>query len=348
MNVRATPFHACTAVHNRAQAWMTRGYFTVPQFYSEPRQEALAARTSAVLVDFSAMERIRVHGTGAARLLSAACGRAVNELPIGQSCAVVWRGDGGGVRGYGTLARAGESNFALQAFAADYAWFARAAPRFEATVRDTTGERGLLLLAGPYAFGVLAAAGLEEAARLARGGHAVFTWRGITVTAARFDALGGFEIHCAIDDAAEVFDRLWRAGQWFGSMLAGQEALETLLLEAGVRLPRIDFAPARDDLATEPSPALLGLGTDANSDRLLAGVEIDSETPAPFMPLVRDGVVIGHTLRSAYSPALRRAIALAQVRAPHAAPGTTLMVRTLQTAGTMDVSARVSALPFLS
>src|SRR6202008_1274421 len=118
MNVGATPFHACTSVHNRAQAWVTRGYFTVPQFYSEPRQEALAARTSAVLIDFSAMERIRVHGTGAARLLSAACGRAVNELPIGQSCAVVWRGDGGGVRGYGTLARAGESNFALQAFAA--------------------------------------------------------------------------------------------------------------------------------------------------------------------------------------------------------------------------------------
>jgi glycine cleavage system aminomethyltransferase T len=44
---------------------------------------------------------------------------------------------------------------------------------------------------------------------------------------------------------------------------------------------------------------------------------------------------------------LRRAIALAQLPAKHAAPGTNVAVMTVTVSGPTNISARVTALPFL-
>lgn len=354
--LRASPFHVRMAEHNAGNAWVARGAFTLAAHYGDAREEALAARFSAVMIDASAMARLRVHGAGAAKLLSAACAADMEALASGSSARVVWRSDGGGVRGSGIAARFGASNFALSGYDTDGAWFEAAAKRFDATLRDETGEKGVLLLVGPFASGVLVAAGLDSAAQLASGRHVVQSWRGLTVTVSRWTALatalGGFEIVCANDDAVMVFDRLWRAGQDFGLMLAGQEALEALLLEQGMPIPGVDFAPARDAQARDPAPASLGFGgladaPGASASRILGGIELDSETPMPFAPLVQNGAIIGTTLRSAYSAALRRAIALAQLDPTRAAAGTAVTVRRLTPNGIEEIPARVTALPFL-
>jgi aminomethyltransferase len=343
-----TAFHARTASFAGDESFVARGRFKVASRYGDPLQEALAAHTAAALIDVSFVEQLRFSGRGAARMLTAAFARDVHALAAGESRDVVWRTEGGGVRGFGTLARNAESDFSLFSFAADAEWFQRAAPRFGADLRDETAERGMLVLAGPYAFAVLAAAGLEEAARMPRGSHRAFGGAGMKVTVARHDPLGGFAILTAPEHAPALFDLLWRAGRLFGLQLAGQDAFETLLLEAGVPLPGIDFVPARDDLAREPTLASLSpLAETARDALVLMGIEIDSETPASFAPLLRNGAVAGHTLRSAYSPVLRRAIALAQLPALHATPGTQFTARTLDVSGTHDTPARVTSLPFL-
>jgi aminomethyltransferase len=366
--IRHTIFHGRMTERVGGDAWLVRGGFTVPARYTDVQQEALAAQTGAVLVDLSAVERLRIHGKGAVRMLSAAFGTDAGAIPAGEARDVVWRAAAGGVRGMGALQRAGETNYSLISFRSDIAWFQRAAPRFDATVRDETGERGVLLLAGPYAFGVLAAAGLEGAARLSRGQHATFDQAGIPLTIGRWDPLNGFAISVAAVHAARVFDLVWRAGEMFGLALAGQETLELLLLEAGMPLPGIDFVPARDEAATEPTlesltpyAASAAPATESGTETaasppapvaqadgrvVLVGIEMESEAPAPFAPIFIGGAVVGHTLRAAYSPVLRRAIALAQLPARHAAPQTAAVVRTLTTTGTVDVNARVTALPF--
>jgi aminomethyltransferase len=284
-------------------------------------------------------------------MLTAAFGWDVATLEAGCSRPAVWCTGAGGMRGAGTLARDGENNFLIVAQDADAAWFQRAAPRFDAVVRSESAERGMLLIAGPYAFAVLAAAGLERAARLSRGAHATLVHGNVPLTVGRWDALGGFAVIAANAHAPGVFDLMMRAGEMFGLVLCGQEALETLLLEAGVPLAHFDFTPARDDQASEPKVSALTAreAGDANSASgvVLAGIEMESETPAPFAPVLVGGRVVGHTLRSAYSPALRRAIALAQLPANHVAPGTAALVRTLTPAGAVDVTARVCALPFV-
>jgi len=72
----------------------------VPAQYGEPHQEALAARVSAVLIDATPLEDLRIEGRGAAALLAAACGPAVRDLDVGSSLGVHWCADGGGLRGW--------------------------------------------------------------------------------------------------------------------------------------------------------------------------------------------------------------------------------------------------------
>jgi glycine cleavage system aminomethyltransferase T len=343
-----TPFHARTAERNLANAWLQRGAFTVPAHFGEPRQEALAARISAVIGDVSANEDLRVTGANAAALLSAACGVAMAPLGIGGSEPVRWCADGGGLRGLGVVSRLGDDDFLLRGLDVDIGWFQSAAARFDVAIRDATPERGLLLVGGPLAFAVLAAAGLEEASRLPLGQHAIHDWKEIGVIVFRQSFPDGYLVSCAPEDATIVFDRLVRAGRPFGLRMAGQEALELLQLEGGVALPHLDFAPACQFSAREPSLLPAGMAASGPRDgsgalRVLSGIEFDGDEPAPFAPVFRGKAEAGRTMRSAFSPALQGAIALAALLPAHAQPGTQVMVRQ---AGA-GLPGRVVPLPFL-
>jgi glycine cleavage system T protein (aminomethyltransferase) len=337
----STPFHARTAARNPANAWVPRGGFTVPAHYGDPQGEALAAYFSAVLADLTPIADLRIHGAGAGALIAAACRSDVSMLGAGQSRAVHWLADGGGVRGLGTVSCFGPENFLLRSAEADGAWFATAAPRFGATVREATFERGLLWLAGPFAFAVLAAAGLEDAARLIPGEHRLVPWRGRTVNVLRA-LLRGYQIGCANTDAADLFDGVVEAGRLFGLRLAGVEALDVLSLEAGLVIAGRDFTPARAPFAREPLPTSLGLGH-ADGAPVLAGIALDGDVPAPFAPVRVSGEEVGRTMRSLYSPALQAAIALASLTPSHATPGTTVQIVRCGD----DIAGRVVALPFL-
>jgi glycine cleavage system aminomethyltransferase T len=139
-------------------------------------------------------------------------------------------------------------------------------------------------------------------------------------------------------------------------------------LDAGVARPRLDYAPARDADAAEPQPAAVGLGSLIDDGhhgfngrgamlgtplvRKLVGLEIAADEPAPFTPvMMRDGRVVGQTLRSVYSPALRRAIALAQVDIAASAPGASVSLTlppTMAMPALRMAPAQIVDLPFLT
>lgn len=345
--VLPTPFHARTAIRNAANAWTIRGAFSVPAHYGDPRQEALAVRFTVAMSDISATQDLVIDGWGAASLLETACGTPVAETQIGSSRAVHWCAEGGGLRGYGSVARMGHDNFLLRSADCDSAWFESAAARFGASVREATRERGLLFLAGPFAVAALVAAGLEVC-DLKEDHHAQLALRELTVTIFRRARPAGYELSCRAQDAVPLFDRLIRAERLVALRLMGEEAWQLLQLEAGLPLPHADFAPARALFAREPSPAALGLkdgrGAGEGERRVLAGIELDGDEPAPFAPVFVGGEEMGRTLRSLYSPALKCAIALAQLNPACAAPGATVTVKRLESS---LGSGRVVTLPFL-
>ena len=346
-----TPFHVRTAVRNHANAWVQRGRFSVPAHYGDPHQEALTARMSAVVIDMSAEQDLSISGEGAAALLSAACGPAIRGLGIGRSDRVYWCADGGGLRGFGVLSRLGEEEFFLRAGDADIGWFASAAQHFGPSVRDVTAKRGVLLVVGPYAMPLMVAARLE-AFPLEIGRPAQTDWRGISVALSRSPIGEGYEISCAPDDALIVFDRLARAGRIIGARLAGENARQLLHMESGLPLVHVDFAPAREPYAQGPLPLSLGFHDPAAPAAMaqapvLAALQFESDEPLSFAGLFASGSDVGRGMRSLYSPALKGAIALAQIPARHAAAGTVLTARTTDSSGVREAPAHVVPLPFL-
>ncbi|HEY2032105.1 MAG TPA: glycine cleavage T C-terminal barrel domain-containing protein [Rhizomicrobium sp.] len=363
--IRATPFHARAARANPFNRWVAHNGFTLTQDYGDAQAEALAARTNVVIADISWRWRLYLEGTNAAGCLSRLMTKNASSLSSGQSLKVLWLNDGGAVRGAGVVARYASDQFLLVSAATDAGWFAEAARQFGVSLRDATEEDGGLALIGPYAEAVLKAAGLE--ADLAPLEFHKLFWRGLDVTVSRWGEQDGYEIWCKADDCLILWDRLMRAGAAFGIRPAGIAAGDILDIETGVPRPGRDYHPAGDGFARDPTPETLGLeslideqsvfnGRNAwlaargSEKSTLAGIEIDSETPANFVPLRSSGTVAGHTLTSVHSPVLRRAIALAQVEKSLAAVGTQFeltLPTSLESPIAQPVAARVVDLPFV-
>ncbi len=361
MTLSATPFHARAAEANRGNDWTVRNACTLARVYSDAAEEALAARVRGVLADITWRPRLMIEGARADAFVSHVFTRDAARLDPGMALKALWLNDGGAVRGTGAIARHGRERFMLVCAAEDRAWLASAALRFAVSLRDVSD--GGLALIGPYAADILREARIDPALD-ALAFRKIF-WRGSEITVSRFGEHGGYEIWCNADDGVLLWDRLMRAGAAFGLQPAGTEAMDILDLEAGIARPLRDYRPARDGFAGEPTPKSLGLEKlietthhsfngrsawlAAHETKTLAGLEIDSERAAPHTPVLQNGKQAGRTLSSRFSPALRRAIALAIVEGP-AEPGTEF---TLTLSPTIDAPefrsaiARVIKLPFL-
>ena len=364
--VRATPFHTRAAAANEGNDWLARNGATLARQYADAGDEALAARFRVGLIDISWRWRVMLEGARAAECLSHVMTRDFSKLAPGEALKALWLGDDGGVRGAGVVARFGKERCLLVSAQSDKPWIGAAARRFAVSARDVTEGDGILALVGPYAAATLECAGLDSALEPARFRKQF--WRGLEVTLSRFGEHGGYEVWCAADDGILLWDRLMRAGEPFGIEPLGVIAADTLDLEAGVARPGRDWRPPQGGTDRGFSPLALGLeslideshthfngramwlaGRDGETRRLV-GVEFEGETPAPHTPLLRADAAVGHTLSSLYSPALRRAIALALVEVSAAAPGTALrltLAPSLETPELREVTVRVAALPLL-
>jgi len=364
--IRATPFHARTAANNPFNRWTIRNDFTLAADFGDVQAEALAARANIVLTDISWRWRLFVEGADAGDCLSRLMTKSVRALEPGHSIKALWLNDAGAVRGAGVVARYASDQFLLVSAAPDMAWVSEAARQFSVSTRDATEQTGGVALIGPYAEAVLKASGFE--ADIPSLAFRKCFWRGLDVTLSRWGEQDGYEIWCKADDCLILWDCLMRAGAPLGIRPMGISAFDILDVEAGVPRPDRDYRTATDGFAATPSPESLGLDSLIDEGHLtfngyaawkdarrsgqttLVGIEIDSETSAPFAALEHSGAVVGHTLTSVHSPALRRAIALAQVEKVLAVPGTELLLRlpmSLYNPELHSVAARIAALPFV-
>jgi aminomethyltransferase len=332
--LRLTPFHECSAAANRGNLWCARNGVSVAAQYDDANAEALAVRTGAVLTDISWHWRVRLEGARVGEFLVRLLTHDARMLLPGESARTLWLADGGGVRGEGIIARESANSFLLVSSCDDREWVAAGAHLFGVTTTILSDVEGALAIIGPYAHAVLAAAGFGDAPpplAFRKCG-----WRGYELAISRFGA--GIEFSCAAANAAALWEQLLRAGASSGLVPAGLLALDILNLEAGAPQPGLDYTPARAGHARKPLPRALGLQSlvdernrqfngrgallaAAPESRSLMGVEIDANSHAPNTPVMTGERVIGRTLYSVYSPALRRAIALAQIEKKSTKPG---------------------------
>ena len=197
----------------------------------------------------------------------------------------------------------------------------------------------------------------------------------------------GYEIWMSVESAIEVWDTLMLQGASFDLRPAGMLALDVARLEAGLLLIDVDFHGSRKALidAQKYSPFEMGLGRLVAMDkgpfvgrsalaeersrgpsRMVVGLELDwTEIEAAYervalapvapatasrlpVPVMRDGRQVGRATTTAWSPTLKRLLALATVEAPYFSEGTRLEVEVTVEAVRLFVGATVVKTPFFN
>ncbi|MGQ0713438.1 MAG: aminomethyltransferase family protein [Gemmatimonadaceae bacterium] len=195
----------------------------------------------------------------------------------------------------------------------------------------------------------------------------------------------GYEIWMDASDALSVWDALMTHGKPYGITPAGMLALDIARIEAGLILLDVDYVSARKALIPGQlsSPFELGLGWTVSLDKMpfngkqalareaddgpswsLMGLEVDwpafetlyeSIGLAPRIPAIASRVSVpvysgskqaGYATSSAWSPLLKRYIALAHLESSSATAGTELELEITVEHRRKRAAARVRRLPF--
>ena len=309
-----------------------------PNWHTAVAREHKAAREAAVLIDQTSFAKFVLKGPDAEAALSWIAANDVAK-PVGSLIYTQMLNDRGGIEADLTVARIGHDEYYIvtgTGFAThDFDWIARTIPAgMNAQLVDVTGAYSVLSLMGPKAREILAEVTRADVSNVAFPFGTVQTIgiAGAPVRALRVTYVGelGWELHCPVECAANVYAALHEAGAKHGLVNAGYRAIETLRLEKGYRAWAGDIGPDHT-----PDEAGLGWavkmkkdipfkGREAVATQRAKGVKkmLATFTAAPEVILYgretiyRDGKRVGWLSSGGYGHTLGQSIGLGYVRNP--------------------------------
>ena len=340
------------------------GYYAVSAYETHHEHEYNAIRNAAALIDVSPLFKYVISGRDAGALVDRIITRDVTRMPVGQVFYTPWCDEYGHVIDDGTVSRLDERRFRWTAAEPNLRWFTQNAQGLDVTIDDVSESLAALALQGPTSAQVLRACSDIDVDRLKYFRVTSGRLGGVPVDVSRTGYTGdlGYEIWMSAGDALAAWDALVSAGRSFDLMPAGMLALDVARVEAGLLLIDVDFVGSKKALIPDQkfTPYELGLGRLVDLDkaafvgrsalraaaraprRRVVGLEIDwsdveaiydraglpplapsaaSRTPVP----VRDGErQVGRATTTAWSPTLKRLIAIACIDSARAAEGTRL------------------------
>ena len=302
----------------------------------EPRvkEEVEAVRDGVGVIDMCGFSRYQLSGAGAAEWLR---GLIAGALPkIGRLNLIYLPDTRGRVLTEMSCIRTGDDEFTLMTAAVaqwhDFEYLFKHLPS-GVTLVDKTTEVTTMLVTGPKSREVLAK--LSDA-DLSLGWltHQSCTVAGKSATLARVSFAGelGWEVHCAIPDAAEIYGAI-RDG---GAVPFGMYALNSMRIEKGYLTWKGDLSTDYSLLETGlgrfvkldkpqdfPGKAVLAAEKQAGSKRQQVSLIVDTgEQDAPYMAAVfKDGARVGEVTSSAYGYRVDAAIAIAMLTSDAAIAG---------------------------
>ena len=356
---RETAFHPRLAERTRNFVEYG-GYWLAGDFVeSGAIAEYWACRERAGLTDLSPLRKYEVLGPDAETLLQRCVTRNVRRLAVGQVAYTAMCYEHGGMVDDGTVYRLGPDNFRwIGGSDSSGLWLREQARQMalDAWVRDSTDQLHNLALQGPRSREILeeflwtppsrpSAAELEWF-RFTVGRIGDYHGPAIVVSRTGYTGELGYEIFCHPKDGEAVFDAIWRAGEPFGLLPFGLDALDMLRIEAG-----LVFAGQEFDDQTDPFEAGIGftvplksksedfIGREAlqrrkaHPARRLVGLDVQGGlVPASGDSLLVGRARIGQVTSAVRSPKLGRVIALARVDITHAETGAALEIGALDLA----------------
>ncbi|MDP4033553.1 MAG: FAD-dependent oxidoreductase [Pseudorhodobacter sp.] len=320
-----------------SRTWQREG-----PWFGAVREECLAVRDGAGILDLPGFSRFWVTGPGVADWLA---GQITGKVPaVGRLGLAYFADDRGRIVTEMSVARMAEDEVMLITAAVaqvhDREWLQQHLAAGLVLV-DETDDWSTQIVTGPASRAILAAVTEADLSR------PWLSWQRATIAGAevlllRVSYAGelGWEIHSRVEDTAAVFDVVMRAGQGHGLRPFGMFALNSLRIEKGYRtwkgdlstdytvlqggLERfVDFAkPAFRGRAALLAEQQAGLAKRFVTLRVQAG-----DCDPPYMStLWHEGRVVGETTSGEWGHRVGACIALAMLRADLAVPGTVLEV----------------------
>ncbi|MDH3635506.1 MAG: aminomethyltransferase family protein [Gammaproteobacteria bacterium] len=348
-----TGFHSRTSEHTRnfteyAGYWLANSYTNHGAL-----DEYWACREGAVVIDLSPLRKYEVTGPDAELLLQTCVTRDIRRLAVGQVVYTAMCYENGGMIDDGTVFRLGQNNFRWIGGSDESGiWLREQAEALglQAWVRNSTDQLHNLQVQGPKSRDVLKQiiwtrpdqATLEELEWFRFSIARIGDEQGIPLVVSRTGYTGelGYEVFCHPNDAPEVWDAIWEAGEAYDLTPLGLEALDMLRIEAGLIFAGYEFSDQTDPFeAGIPFTVPLSTKQDdfvgkaalikrkENPQRVLVGLELTGDELAAN----GDGVEIGRNqvgeITSAVrSPILGKNVALCRMQLEHAVPGTEVEV----------------------
>lgn len=366
-----------SAFHSRTsaltQSFAVAGNVWAPSSYDQTRalKEYWACREAVTLQDMSSLRKFDIQGPDAEHLLQLSLSRDIGKLSLNRAVYALMLSDNGAVLDDGTLFRLGPNLFRWCCSSEDSALqLKQVAVEYDLNVWVKAFSTAMpsLALQGPRSRELLQ--------------DLIFTqphqptlqnikWFGFTFARLRdregapfmlsrtgFTGELGYEIFCHEQHAEEIWDALISAGEPYGIVPMGLDALELVRVEAGLMTAGAEFGAQTDALESG-----LGFAVDFTKKhfvgkealernktavrRKLVGLMVESnETPSHGDSVFCKHVQVGTITSAIRSPTLQRDVAMARIDVEHSESGSVLEIGRLD--GRMKrISATVTDIPFV-
>ncbi len=308
------------------------------------REECLAVRDAAGILDLPGFARFRIAGPGSRAWLSSLI---TGLVPKAGRIGLGYFADEDGriVTEMSIMAIEDEIFFLITAAVAqwhDREWLERHLPAgAEIAIEDVTDRFSCQILTGPASRAILAEicdADLSKPWLTHQSCRIADRW--LQLVRVSFAGELGWELHSKADDTAAIFDVVWDAGRRHGLKPFGMYALDSLRLEKGYRVWKGDLSTDYtifegglerfvkwDKPDFRGKPALTAEKERGVSKRFVTLTVDAGVYDAPYMStLWHSGEIVGETTSGGYGYRTDQSIALGMVRADLAEPGTTLEI----------------------
>ncbi|MCH2133707.1 MAG: aminomethyltransferase family protein [Phycisphaerales bacterium] len=384
-----SPFHARTSELCTGLRWKDwSGYHAVCSYGPCHEPEYIAFRHSAGLMDVTPLHKYDVSGPDATAFLSRLMVKNIAKLKVGQITYCCWCDEDGKLLDDGTVWRLDENDYRVTAAEPSLAWFQHNAHGFTVSIEDTTSRIAAVSIQGPNAREILKQVSDADMDGLR------FFWlartridgRAAIITRTGYTGDLGYEVWVDSEDAVPLWDALMSAGQPYGIMPTGLDALDVCRVEAGFIMNGVDYYSANHCIIEnrKSTPYEAGLGWTVNLERdpfigqqalrlekeqgpvrHFVGLEIDWDEferlharyglpPELCSSAWRDpkpiystrGRQVGQATSGAWSPMLKRSLALATVDGPWHEVGQELQIECTVEYVRHRIKATVSKKPF--
>ena len=335
--------------------------YNMPVSYEGVNAEHEVVRNAVGVFDVSHMGEFLLTGENALALIQKVTTNDASTLTIGRAQYSCLPNGAGGIVDDLIIYRMKENQYLLVVNASniekDWNWIS-SHNDLGVEMKNLSDAYSLLAIQGPKAVEAMQSLTSIDLSSISYYHFEVADFAGIEhviISATGYTGSGGFEIYVKNEDANQVWDKVFEAGESFGIKPIGLAARDTLRLEMGFCLYGNDI-----DDTTSPLEAGLGWITKFTKDftdseflknqkekgvtrKLVAFEMVDRGIPRHDYPILdAQGTVIGKVTSGTMSPSMKIAIGMGYVSTSHAAADSEIFIEIRE----KGVKAKVVKLPF--